>query len=53
MAEQLNNHIELFSQTNIEFIRQQNTVTTIQRELTFRERQRTGDANPVAAIPKT
>ncbi|MBK8493421.1 MAG: chromosome segregation protein SMC [Saprospirales bacterium] len=39
VAEQLSQASANFNQTNIEFIRQQNTVTTIQRELTFRERQ--------------
>ena len=39
VAEQLSQASAAFNQTHIEFIRQQNTVTTIQRELTFRERQ--------------
>lgn len=39
VAEQLSEASTAYNQTHIEFIRQQNTVTTIQRELTFRERQ--------------
>ena len=39
VAEELSQASAAYNQINIEFVRQQNTVTTIQRELSFRERQ--------------